>query len=290
MPDIINKILEFNILEVGEYAFNVYDLLRLLIYFLIANIILWGIKKALTRTWKFKKLDHGSQFALFQIIKYLIWVIVIVLALESVGVKVTILIAGSAALLVGIGLGLQQTFNDIVSGIILLIEGSIKVGDILEVDGKVVRVQKIGLRTSIAIDRSEIIVILPNSKIVTDKVINWTYNYERARFSITVNVAYGTDVDLVYKILAESAREHPLCYQERQPFVRLIDFGNSSLNFELFFWSDEMFGIDQVKSDIRKTITKKFAENDVVIPFPQRDLHFKSSAINVPENKNPPLS
>lgn len=228
-----------------------------------------------TRPWK--------QYALYQIITYIIWVIAIVLALESVGVKVTILIAGSAALLVGIGLGLQQTFNDIISGIILLVEGSIKVGDILEVDGNVVRVKKIGLRTSIVEDSSEIVVILPNSKIVTDKVVNWTFNYEGARFTVSVGVAYGTNVDLVFKILVESATEHPLCNQEKKPFARLTNFGDSSLDFEVYFWCHEMFGIEQVKSDIRKTIAHKFGEHDIVIPFPQRDLHFKSTQIDFPE-------
>jgi small-conductance mechanosensitive channel len=283
MSKLIHNILEYNLLSIQDYTFTVYDLLRLFIYFLIAKTILWLIKKALDRKWKFKKLDHGSQYALYQIITYIIWVIAIVLALESVGVKVTILIAGSAALLVGIGLGLQQTFNDIISGIILLVEGSIKVGDILEVDGNVVRVKKIGLRTSIVEDRSEIVVILPNSKIVTDKVINWTYNYERARFTVSVGVAYGTNVDLVLKILIESAAEHPLCNQEKKPFARLVNFGDSSLGFEVYFWCHEMFGIDQVKSDIRKTISKKFDEHGIVIPFPQRDLHFKSSQIDFPE-------
>ena len=220
MSKLIHNILEYNLLNIQDYTFTVYDLLKLFIYFLLARTILWLIKKALDRKWKFKKLDHGSQYALYQIITYIIWVIAIVLALESVGVKVTILIAGSAALLVGIGLGLQQTFNDIISGIILLVEGSIKVGDILEVDGNVVRVKKIGLRTSIVEDRSEIVVILPNSKIVTDKVVNWTYNYERARFTVSVGVAYGTDIDLVLKILVESATEHPLCNQDKKPFAR----------------------------------------------------------------------
>lgn len=279
MNEIITQVLEFKLFEVSEYSITVFDLVRITIYLLIGRVALWIIKKALTRKWKSKKIDDGGQHSLYQIIKYLVWIFVIVLALESIGVKVTILIAGSAALLVGVGLGLQQTFNDIVSGIILLVEGSIRVGDILEVGNIVVKVKKIGIRTSTVIDRNEIIIILPNSKIVNDQVINWSHNYALARFTLTVGVSYGTDVDKVYKILNKCAAEHPKVDDSKKPFARLVDFGDSSLDFELFFWSGEMFGIEQIKSDIRRSITKKFAEEGVVIPFPQRDLHFKSGSL-----------
>ena len=276
MSDSIQHILEYNIFTIDEYSLSVYHVLKLLLLYLIAKAVLWLILKTLDKRYRNKNLDKGSKYALFQIIKYLIWLMVIVLSLETIGVKVTILIAGSAALLVGIGLGLQQTFNDIISGVILLVEGSIKVGNILDVSGEAVKVRRIGLRTSIVEDRNEIVIILPNSKIVNDQVINWSHNNKRARFIIKVGVAYGTDVDLVIKILIESALEHPECIKEKVPVARLIDFGESSLDFCLYFWSAEMFRIDQVKSDIRRNIVRKFHENGVTIPFPQRDLHFKN--------------
>ncbi len=276
MSDSIRKILEYSIFTIGEYSLSIYHLLKLVLLILMAKAVLWIISKALDKRYRSKNLDKGSKFALFQIIKYLIWLLVIVLSLETIGVKVTILIAGSAALLVGIGLGLQQTFNDIISGVILLVEGSIKVGNILDVGGEAVKVRKIGLRTSIVEDRNEIVIILPNSKIVNDQVINWSHNNRQARFIIKVGVAYGTDPDLVIKILVESALEHPDCINEKGPVARLIDFGESSLDFYLYFWSKEMFRIDQVKSDIRRNIVRKFNENGIIIPFPQRDLHFKN--------------
>jgi small-conductance mechanosensitive channel len=203
-----------------------------------------------------------------------------VFVLETLGVKITILIAGSAALLVGVGLGLQQTFNDIVSGFILLMEGSSKVGDILDVDGQIVKLQKIGLRASKVINRDAIMIIIPNSMIVTNKVINWSHQVQETRFKVSVGVAYGSDIDLVIRLLEESASEHPVCSKVSPPEARFIEFGDSSLNFIVLFWSTEMFTIEKSLSDIRRTIDRKFREHNVTIPFPQRDLHIKSSDVD----------
>ena len=133
--EVIKKFLEFELFNIGNYKLRIYNILILLLIFLATKILLWLIKKALSRRAKFKKLDAANTYALFQIIKYVLWVIAISLALESIGIEITVLIAGSAALLVGVGLGLQQTFNDVISGIILLSEKSIKINDILEIDG-----------------------------------------------------------------------------------------------------------------------------------------------------------
>ena len=129
---------EFELITLGKSTIRVYTLVTVLVIFLITKLILWLIKKTLFRKSELKKLDRGNIYALFQIIKYIVWVIAIGLVLETIGVKVTVLIAGSAALLVGIGLGLQQTFNDVLSGIILLSEKPIRIDDILEIDGDVV--------------------------------------------------------------------------------------------------------------------------------------------------------
>ena len=181
-------------------------------------------------------------------------------------------------MLVGIGLGLQQTFNDIVSGIILLSERSIKVDDVLEIDGDVVKIQNIGLRTSKGLNRDDISIIIPNSLITTNKVINWSHQSKKTRFRIDVGVAYGSNVELVLKILEESAFEHPDIYDRELTEARLVNFGNSSLDFQVLFFSKNIFRISRVKSDIRRIINKKFAENNITIPFPQMDLHLKSDA------------
>ena len=184
------------------------------------------------------------------------------------------LLAGSAALLVGIGLGLQQTFNDIVSGIILLSERTIKIGDILEIDDEIIKIEQIGLRTSKGMNRDEISVIIPNSLITTNKVINWSHQSMMTRFRIRVGVAYGSDVNLIIKLLEESALEHPDISKQEHVEARLVDFGNSSLDFQILFFSKNIFRIEKVKSDIRKIIYRKFNENKITIPFPQMDVHF----------------
>jgi len=273
--EVINKILEFVIFRIGEHELKVYTLLAVLIIFLVTKLLLWIIKIGIIRKRWFKKLDKSTSFSLYQIMRYLVWTISIILILDTIGISITVLIAGSAALLVGIGLGLQQTFNDFISGIILLVEGTTKIGDVLEIDGDVVMIQDIGLRTSRGLNRDDIVVIIPNSIITTNKVINWSHQSKKTRFRINVGVAYGSDVDKVIKILEESTLEHPDITDKNLIEARLIDFGNSSLDFQILFFSRNVFRIEKVKSDIRKIINRKFIENGIVIPFPQLDLHVK---------------
>lgn len=274
----IQKFLEFELIHIGTYVISVFTFVRILMIILIATILLWVIKKALMRKKVVEKLDAGTAYAIYQIIKYFIWVIAFGLILETIGIRVTVLIAGSAALLVGVGLGLQQTFNDVISGVILLSERSIKIDDILEIDGDIVKIQDIGLRTSKGLNRDQISIIIPNSLITTNKVINWSHQTRHNRFRINVGVAYGSDIDLVSKVLISSALENKNVDQIDGVEVQLLDFADSSLNFQLLFYSDEIFRIERIKSDIRKTISKKFKENNISIPFPQRDIHIKDNA------------
>jgi small-conductance mechanosensitive channel len=156
-------------------------------------------------------------------------------------------------------------------------EGSIKVGDVLEIEDDVVKITNIGLRTSKALNRDDISIIIPNSLITTNKVINWSHqNNNKARFRISVGVAYRSDVEKVINLLVESANEHPDTVDKKITHARLTDFGNSSLDFQVLFYSKNIFRIERVKSEIRRTISKKFAENGITIPFPQLDLHIKS--------------
>lgn len=184
------------------------------------------------------------------------------------------MLAGSAALLVGLGFGIQQIFNDLVSGIILLFEGNLKVGEIIQLENDIVgKVTMIGLRTSKIRTRDDITMIIPNSKFISDKVINWSQDQSTTRFQVEVGVAYGSDVELVTRLLLESAKENQAVETKPEPFVRFSDFGESSLNFQLLFWTNESFRCENVKSKLRYTIDRKFRENNVQIPFPQRDVH-----------------
>ncbi|CAI8231988.1 MAG: Mechanosensitive channel MscK [Cryomorphaceae bacterium] len=275
----ITDFFNFEIFSFNDNSLSIFDLTNVIVIIIVTKLILWIISKALFNKKKLHKLDKGSAFALFQIIKYLIWIIAISLMLETLGIKVTILLAGSAALLVGVGLGLQQTFNDILSGIILLLEHSVKVGDILEIDGDRVVIQEIGLRTSKGMNVRQIVVIIPNSLITTNKVINWSHQTQKTLFNIDIGVAYGSDVDLVIKTLEESAIEHLEFSECEFKEVRFVNFGNSSMDFQLYFYSKNIFSIEKVKSDIRKIIYRKFNEHNITIPFPQMDLHIKSKVI-----------
>lgn len=271
------SILEFELIRVGEYVIRVYSIVAIILILLITKFVLYIVRRTLFSDRRLRKLSTGNTYALFQIIKYVVWVLAFGFVLETMGVKVTVLIAGSAALLVGIGLGLQQTFNDIISGIILLSERSIRIDDVLEIDGNVVKIQQIGIRTSKGLNTDDISIIIPNSLITTNKVINWSHQSEKIRFKIDVGAAYGSDVDLVIKILEESAFEHPDNTDKEATEGRLINFGNSSLDFQVLFFSRNIFRISKVKSDIRRLIDKKFKENNITIPFPQMDLHLRTN-------------
>ncbi|MFT4753462.1 MAG: small-conductance mechanosensitive channel [Salibacteraceae bacterium] len=277
--ELINDFLDFQILRIGDHSLQVYNIAYIIITVLITKVLIWVSRKAIFKSERFNNYDQGNIFALFKIFTYVIWIIAFTIILESIGVKMSVLLAGSAALMVGIGLGLQQTFNDIVSGIILLFEGTTKVGDLLEVDNEVIIIQHIGLRTSKGINRDDIVIIIPNSQITTSKVINWSHNSKKTRFHILVGVAYGSNVDLVMNLLKESVIEHPEIKASDFIEVRFIDFGASSLDFKVLFFNQNSFRIEKIKSDIRIVINRKFNANNITIPFQQVDLHVKSNSI-----------
>ncbi len=221
-------------------------------------------------------MNIGSQYAVNQLLKYVIFTIATLYILDTVGVKLTVIWGGAAALLIGAGFGLQQTFNDFISGILLLFERTVEVGDVVQLaDGLVGTVMKIGMRTSFVQTFDNRTVIVPNSQLVVNEVINFSHNDEKARFIVSVGVAYGSDTELVKKLLFEAAKEHEKIIKFPVPFVRFVEFGDSSLNFELHFWSRELVRIDDVRSDLRFKIDQLFREHDIVIPFPQRDIWIK---------------
>jgi len=228
-----------------------------------------------------KQMDVGRSKTVFQIIRYLIWVITIVVLLDSMGLNINVLVASSAALFVGLGFGLQSLFNDFISGLVILFDGSIRVGHIVEMQGGIVgKVLEVGLRSTTILTRDNIIMFVPNHKLVSDNVINWDYNEPKTRFFVEVGVAYGSDVRLVEKVLIQSAREQSQVLNHPAPFVYFSNFGNSSLDFKLFFWVSDAFYVEKIKSDIRFNVDHNFRGNNIQIPFPQRDLHLKSGWIN----------
>ena len=273
MKDILNyKLLEFDLADI-----TILDVLKVILIFFLTYYFLLFIKKVITRQIKSKRLDKGRTFSFFQIFKYIIWTLAFIFTLESVGFNLDKLLVGAAALLVGLGFGIQHIFNDFVSGLILLFEGTIKVGDVIEADDIVGRVLQINLRTTKMINRDDIILIIPNSKFVNYPVTNWSHIQTKSRFKVEVGVAYGSDVDLVKNLLVECGQEHPSLAQDPPPVVQFIDFSDSSLMFRLWFYSENLFRIENIKSDLRFAINDKFIEHGIKIPFPQRDLHIISN-------------
>jgi len=269
----VQDVLEFKIIDLGSFTFSVYQIIFILGVIGITKLSLWTTRKFIQKVGSQQRVGEGRQHALFQIVRYVVIVIAVVLVLVSLGFEIAVLVAAPAALLVGLGFGLQQMFNDFISGLTLLFEGTIKVGEVVEVEGLVGRVVRIGLRTSELETRDNIIMIIPNSKFTSEKVINWSHNQQYTRFKVNVGVAYGSDTKLVRNVLIECASDHNFVAKKPKPRVRFNDFGDSALDFELLFFSDNMFRIESVKSDIRFLIDQKFKAHGIHIPFPQRDLH-----------------
>jgi small-conductance mechanosensitive channel len=272
----IRKLLEFKIIETEKLSLTFYQILIFVLILLLTWLILKILSRILTRKTQKHNVSEGSRYAIYQIIKYFIWIIAIGIALDTIGIKLNFLIAGSAALLVGIGMGLQQIFADYLSGILILFEGNVKINDVVQIDDMIGKVIQIGPRTSKIETRNNYMVIVPNHRYIFGDVINWSHTNVRTRFHIDVGVAYGSDVKLVEKVLLECAKGNHEITEDPAPFVRFNDFGNSSLDFQLFFWTDNSFEVENIKSDFRFSIDKKFGENNITIPFPQRDVHIKS--------------
>lgn len=266
----MDEFLKYKIADIGSFHISVYNIFIAVIILIVSWIILMVIKRIIYR---FDKFDDGKKYALYRLTKYFLMVITIVLILSAFGVDITVFIAGSAALLVGIGLGVQSLFNDFISGIELLIEGSLKVNDIIEVDGIVARVKKIGLRTSEVLTADGIYIIIPNSFLTSNKLINWTHAKNESRFHLQLGISYKSDVNKAMKIMIDAAVNNEMVIKEPKPHVRLLDFGDSAVILDLLFWLSFAFNTEDIKSDIRKEIYKKFGENNIEIPFPQRTVH-----------------
>jgi small-conductance mechanosensitive channel len=231
-------------------------------------------------------LDPGVQYTIQRLAHYLIVIVGGLAALAvGFGVNVTSLAVIFTALSVGIGFGLQFIAGDIASGFILLFERPVRIGDFISigVDSKLVegKVRNINLRTTTVLTNDHIAVIVPNSKLVNDNLINWSYADRRARLSIPVGVAYGSDVDLVSRLLLEAAEGVDHVLESPKPSVQLMEFGESSLDFRLLVWTDRPRRNPQIKSNIRFRMLRLFREAGIEIPFPQRDLNVRGGRLRV---------
>jgi small-conductance mechanosensitive channel len=273
-----DELINFEILKTDNIEITVSSVIIVILVFLATLIGLKIIRGFFRRYIKKQEAERRSYWSVYLIFRYVVWVVVIVLMLETSGVKVSVLLASITALLVGVGFGIQQLFSDIASGIVLIFERNLQINDIIELDdGTVGRVLHIGLRTSKLKTRDDVILVVPNSKFVNDTIINWSQMDYNTRFSVKVGVAYGSDTKLVSRLLLECTHNNKNISAHPKPFVRFNDFGDSSLDFQIYFWVRESFLVENTKSDIRYAIDDAFRKNGVQIPYPQRDVHIKTN-------------
>ena len=265
-----------------RYSFTISRIFFIIFVLLIARISLSVFRVIIYRSTKEKKwIDEAGRYTIIQLSKYLIYTFALIAALQGIGIEPTVLLAGSAALFVGIGFGLQSILADVFSGIILLFDGSIKVGDVVEMHNQeICKVEHIYIRTSHVKTLDGKTLIVPNSNLTKENVVNWSISDKVTRFNIEVGVAYGSDTQKVKDILYQCALKHPLVEKTKNINVTLDDFGEYSLRFKVYFWAKKTWEIINIKSDIRFTIDQAFRNNGITIPFPQRDIHVISSDIN----------
>jgi small-conductance mechanosensitive channel len=270
----IKEILNYKLSFSDDISISVKGLLFVILVIILTWIVLKIIKRILTRN--LPKEDKAKFNTVFSYGKWIVYLVFLLITLNTIGFNVTGVFAASAALLIGVGLALQTLFQDIISGIFILLDQSVHVGDIIELDGKVGRVQEIKLRTTRAVTIDNKVLVIPNHLYLTNSLFNWTQNGTLTRENVQVGVAYGSNVQLVKKLLLEAANNHPDVIKVPEPLVVFTEFGDSSLNFKLIFTLNDSFKATFPKSDIRFEIDRLFRENNITIPFPQRDIHIKN--------------
>jgi small-conductance mechanosensitive channel len=276
--------------HIGNLAVTPAFLLKAIIYLLLLALVARKTRSVLhTQVLERVSLDEGQKYAIERTTQYLIYLIGIVIGLQSVGASLASLAVFGGALGIGIGFGLQEIANNFISGLILLFERPIKVGDRVEVGGLDGVVERIGGRSTWVRTNDNIVIVLPNSDFITKPVTNWTANDRLVRFAVPLGVSYGSDPDAVRQVLIEVARANTDVLSHPAPDVIFTGFGDSSLDFELRVWTSTQVHTRQIlKSNLYFAIFRAFRKNGIEIPFPQRDLHLRSVEVPIPLNQQPP--
>lgn len=273
----------------GKIVFSVSTLVQGLIILLVAIFVSRWMRAfferriAAGRT----RIDPSIQYTIMRLIHYFIISVGVLFALRiSFDLDLTTIAVVFTALSVGIGFGLQFIAGDLASGFILLFERPVRIGDFITISGpdsKIVegRVQSINLRTTVVITNDNIAAIVPNSKLVNQNLINWSYSGKRSRISIPIGVSYDSDVDLVTRTLLRAAEGVQFVLEEPKPAVQFLEFADWSLNFRLLVWTDRPRRHPTIKSEINYRIRKLFLEAGIEIPFPQSEFRMRGGAIQI---------
>lgn len=276
--DKITDVIKAPLFELGSSDVSVGTIFYFIGAFLVLNFIATRTKKLLVdKVLARANFEIGLRSSIGNIIKFSILVIGTVVIIQSAGIDLSALSLLAGALGVGIGFGLQNITDNFISGLIILFEKPIKVGDRIEVGEINGDVLTISVRATTVLTNDNISIIVPNSEFISQKVINWSHNDRNIRFRFPVGVSYKEDPRKVEQILLKVANENPNVLKKPEPNVFFDKFGDSSLDFTIAVWTDSYIDRPgQLKSQLYFEIFKQFAENGIEIPFPQRDIHIKT--------------
>lgn len=276
--ELVNKIIHYQLFTINQTPItlgSVAVFLFLFAAFVVISRLL--VRTIASRVLRRLNIDRSLQYTLERTLQYILLVLAAIVALEFIGISLSGLAVVFGFLSVGIGFGLQNVTSNFVSGLIILFERHIKVGDRISVGDTEGDVTAINLRSTTVRSIKNISIIVPNSEFISKNVINWSHGEKRVRIDIEIGVSYASDLDVVLRCLGEVAEECDGVLKEPKPDVLLDGFGDSAWNMRLRCWLADPKGRPVVRSEINCAIVRKFRENGVEIPFPQRDLHMRSA-------------
>ena len=275
----IFPVIDYPIFNIDTIKISIYSVTKGIVVFyvllLIVKIIRTGLEIYLVKTIKDKDVVDSIDILVYNGLLIFIFII----SLSAFGISWKLIVPFAGALGIGIGFGLQDIISNLISGFIILITRSIKIGDLISVDNNFGRIVSIGLRTSTLKTVDNIEIIIPNSHLISNQLINWSYSNDVVRIHIPIGVAYNSDVDKVKEILLQVAEESSFIIKDKNflPAVIFKEFGDSSLNFELLVWINvKKIEIPYAKSELNFKIWNALKENGIEIPFPQQDVWFKN--------------
>jgi small-conductance mechanosensitive channel len=277
------ELLTYPLFDLGDKPLTLSALLKLT-FLVVLVIVLERIlrRSILQRVLARTRLEQGMRFAIARITGYFFIAIGLYIALKLVGIDLSSLAVLAGAIGVGIGFGLQNVVSNFISGVIILAERPIEVGHRIEVAGVEGQVMEIKLRSTVVLTNDNISVIVPNSNLISDPVVNWSYGDPKVRINLPIGIAYGSDVEGFRRAMIEVAVAHPKVLAAPPPEVFFIGFGDSSLDFELGVWTADMVrSPKKFRSELYYAIERTLRENKIEIPFPQRDLHVRSGTLSI---------
>ena len=274
------RVLGTSIFEISGHKISILSVASALVFFYVSTLVSKYAERAVGKLLSERKdLDRGVKDSIQRITRYAVLIAGGFITLDTVGISMSSLAAVGAVLMVGIGFGLQNITQNFISGLIILLERPIKVGDLVEVEGVSGRVVSIGARSTTISTRDDVSIIVPNSQFISEQVINESLSGERLRLKLNVGVGYGSDPRLVEKCLEDAAYSHPGVLKTPEVKVFFSDFGASSLDFTATLWVSDIWNYEIVLSDLRFKIIEIFKENSIEIPFQQIDIHLDSPHI-----------